>query len=302
MDFDGDGILDILSGSWPGELYFFRGEGKGKFAAAQTLKDRDGKVIKVDSATTAFAVDWNGDNRLDLLIGSIEGDVYLALNEGSPTKPALAKPQKLQVDGKTLKVSHGDSHPIAADWDNDGKLDLIVGTGGGSVRWYRNIGDSTAPKLTSGGVLLPDSKMWQEGREDSSGGCGVRAKICVTDWNQDGRPDLLVGDFNTIVKSKPKLTAANKAKMRSLREQISATQRKMQPFYEEMNKIGNPPPNRTQYAAWEKKREAARKKHQASMDRMMRLSREYAKYQPQYEYGGFVWLLTAQAGDVARSR
>ena len=30
MDLDGDGRTDILSGSWPGELYFFKGEGKGK--------------------------------------------------------------------------------------------------------------------------------------------------------------------------------------------------------------------------------------------------------------------------------
>ena len=50
MDFDGDGTSDLLSGSWPGELYFFKGDGKGKFAAGETLKDKDGKVIKLGSA------------------------------------------------------------------------------------------------------------------------------------------------------------------------------------------------------------------------------------------------------------
>ena len=33
MDLDGDGIGDLLTGSWPGELYFFKGKGKGEFAA-----------------------------------------------------------------------------------------------------------------------------------------------------------------------------------------------------------------------------------------------------------------------------
>ena len=31
MDLDHDGTLDILSGSWPGEIYWFRGLGQGKF-------------------------------------------------------------------------------------------------------------------------------------------------------------------------------------------------------------------------------------------------------------------------------
>jgi hypothetical protein len=33
-------------------------------------------------------------------------------------------------------VPHGDSHPIAADWDGDMLLDLLVGCGDGSVLFY----------------------------------------------------------------------------------------------------------------------------------------------------------------------
>ena len=35
MDLDGDGVTDLLSGSWPGEIFFFRGKGKGDFAALE---------------------------------------------------------------------------------------------------------------------------------------------------------------------------------------------------------------------------------------------------------------------------
>ena len=47
MDLDGDGIPDLISGSWPGELFFFRGKGKGHFDAPIKLKDKNGKTINV---------------------------------------------------------------------------------------------------------------------------------------------------------------------------------------------------------------------------------------------------------------
>jgi hypothetical protein len=94
VDLDGDGIGDMISGSWPGELCLFRGLGKGKFAARQTLKDRDGKVINLGRASTVSAADWLGSGKLDLLVGDIEGDVYRLPNEGTTQKPVLGKVQK----------------------------------------------------------------------------------------------------------------------------------------------------------------------------------------------------------------
>ena len=46
MDFDGDGRLDLISGSYdPGELYLFRGSGRGAFEAPEVIKDKDGRPI-----------------------------------------------------------------------------------------------------------------------------------------------------------------------------------------------------------------------------------------------------------------
>ena len=54
MDFDADGIDDLISGSYdPGEIYLFRGEGKGKFKARETLIDKSGKPV-LRSPTRSF--------------------------------------------------------------------------------------------------------------------------------------------------------------------------------------------------------------------------------------------------------
>lgn len=89
VDYDNDGSQDILSGSWPGELYLFRGKGSGEFEAAEILKDAEGNEVRAGgkdeaSASVVFAHDWDGDGDLDLLIGNIHGHVWAYLREAEP--------------------------------------------------------------------------------------------------------------------------------------------------------------------------------------------------------------------------
>jgi len=83
----------------------FRRNADGTFAAGQQLKDRHGKVINVGSGSAAFAVDWDGDGRLDLLVGNVLGEVYLLPNESKDRKPALRHAAPLEAAGQPIKVN-----------------------------------------------------------------------------------------------------------------------------------------------------------------------------------------------------
>ena len=46
-----------------------------------------------------FAADWRGPGRVDLLVGCIEGHIYLIPNDGAKARPAFGKAEKLKADG-----------------------------------------------------------------------------------------------------------------------------------------------------------------------------------------------------------
>ncbi|MGA2254899.1 MAG: VCBS repeat-containing protein [Thermoguttaceae bacterium] len=200
--------MDILSGCCSGEIYRFR-RGKGtEFEPGKPLTDRNGKVIQLECITGVFAVDWNGHGKLDLLAGTSRGEIYLIPNEGDAKHFAFGEPRPLEADGKPIKIESGSASPVAADWDGDGKLDLLTGTGDGSVLWYRNIGTARQPKLAAAEILVPASPL-PPADDDNPGPivCGRNTRICVTDFNGDGRLDLLVGDVSGRFKCKPTQSA-----------------------------------------------------------------------------------------------
>jgi hypothetical protein len=241
VDFDNDGKLDFISGSYdPGDLYLFRGLGNGEFAAVDKILDKDGvplvhhpkelveyerrrkteqpndqSLLQVRVASFGswpMPVDWDGDGDLDVLIGSFSGTVFLRENVGSRQKPVFAAASTpVEADGKPLKVNaHAD--PFAADWDGDGKWDLVVGAADGSVGVYRNDGTERAPRFGPRRELIlakSESKGYSQAvAAGGTPGPGARAQIYVIDYDGDGRLDLLVGDHSVVETAGSKATCS----------------------------------------------------------------------------------------------
>ena len=208
-DLDGDGRSDILSGSWPGEIWWFRRLSGRSFAKGEKLLHADGKPVNVGHASSAFAADWDGDGRIDLIIGTISGTVFFVPGVESKEGPRFGTPVPLVAAGKPIQVA-GDAAPVVADWDGDGKPDLIVGSEDGSVVWYRNVGTKKKPVLAASKTLVRESRLDLHSGDRRKQEWGTRAKPCVVDWHGSGRLDLLLGDYGDSFEGKPAVTKGEK--------------------------------------------------------------------------------------------
>lgn len=192
--------MDILTGSIAGNIHLFSRKPNGTYAAGVTLKKGDlGKLINVGRGSAVAAADWDGDGDLDLIIGNADGAVYLVPNEGTRQKPIWGDPQRLKAASGPITASDGDAGPCVADWDGDGRLDLLLGSGSGSVVWCRNVGTKTKPELAAPVTLVEAvsaSSQKESADFDNPKRSGRDSKVCVADWNGDGRPDLIVGDYS----------------------------------------------------------------------------------------------------------
>ncbi len=197
MDLNNDGKMDVVSGSYPGDVYYFRRKPNNTYAAPETLRGVDGRPVNVGRASAVAVADWDGDGKLDLIIGTQTGGVFFLKNEGTREKPVFAKQVPLTAGGAPIMAEL--AGPCVADWDLDGKLDLILGSEAGRVVWFRNIGTKEKPALAAPVTLVEPAKAPKPGPSfDNPARSGSRAKVSVADWNGDGRPDLLVGDFQAV--------------------------------------------------------------------------------------------------------
>jgi hypothetical protein len=297
VDFDGDGVLDLVSGSYdPGELYLFRGQGRGQFAAREVITDQSGKPIlkvpdqkdKIESFGSWMAlVDWDDDGDMDIVVGTYDGMMFVRRNAGTRTEPAYVTTNEwVKADGKKLRVPGGEhANPVVADWDGDGLWDLLTGAGNGGAYWYRNVGKKGSPAFAPPATLVAAhqgigyGELLDDRRPPRP---GIRSQIAVADYDEDGKLDLLVGDFCTYLQVKPDLTAEQRTAFERLigeRDTVVGQLRESaEHFREDFKKAMNgvpksdweTPENQAKFQAMYKelKQSPAHKKLQADYERL----------------------------------
>jgi hypothetical protein len=151
-------------------------------------------------ACRAFSKEWTMWRRFGSMKSLFIAATVMVLSAGTaPAELVLDEPQIIQDSGEDLWI-FGYSVPSCADWDADGKQDLIVGEGGsgypdGRVRIYRNVGSAEAPAFAGYVYAMAgeDTLTWP-----AAGCLGLFPR--VVNWDDDGRKDLLVGTAEGTVR------------------------------------------------------------------------------------------------------
>jgi VCBS repeat protein len=220
VDLNNDGHRDILSGSYSrmegsmaGLFQVLWGEAGGKFKEAAVLNgtDKEPLIIPIKNksemiqniCTRPWAVDWNGDGKLDLVVGNFAGSFYVFTGEGNGKFAPKPEPVMTGRGSEPLKIQghHGD--PFAVDWDGDGDLDLLSGSSEGGAQWAENTaGRDKLPALKQFTTLIKPGQKFASGElvsEQDLTGPTQSTRVWADDVNGDGKLDVLVGDDITLV-------------------------------------------------------------------------------------------------------
>lgn len=198
VDWDGDGVLDVVCGNSAGYILFFRNAGTDK-----NMKLQPGEYIKAGGRTIliqpgygediqgigearwgyvgANVCDWNGDGHLDIITNDSRGKhcVFMGTENGlEPEHPIYWCDLPLHGTWRCrpgIGVLAGKTVYVTLDDDDDFHLYFRVDD--------YNLSDGGKLRLTDGRNIKAN---WLE-----AGGKG-RVRFEVVDWDNDGVKDLLL--------------------------------------------------------------------------------------------------------------
>ncbi len=183
--------------------------------------------------TTQTVADWDGDGLPDLIVNSILGKVTWHRNIGTRAQPKLAAGQPVEVEweGEQPRLAYGwmkpegkalltqwRTTPVAVDWNQDGLTDLVMLDQEGYLAFFERAkqGDQLilkhprrvfcADPQVGAAAEVPEHLRVRNPVTMNPGqplqlnpgiaGRSGRRKLCIVDWDGDGKLDVLLNSAN----------------------------------------------------------------------------------------------------------
>jgi hypothetical protein len=217
FDWDRDGDVDLIVAQEDGRVALIEHTGNVSDGLPQFRAPRffmqEADDLKFGALSTPVGVDWDSDGDEDLISGNTAGYIGFIENLGG-NPPRWNAPQYLTVGKEPIRIMAGPNGSIqgpaeakwgyttvsVADWDHDGRNDVIANSIWGRVLWWKNIGSNRRPILEAaksiymlrGSPPKPPWNWWNPGSHEFVS--QWRTTPVVEDWSGDSLNDLVMLD------------------------------------------------------------------------------------------------------------
>ena len=205
-DIDVDNDLDLFLGKGDGTIAQYENTGTSS-SPIFSLKTETFATIDVQSSAAPYFYDLNEDGKLDLLVGTFDGNIHFYENTGTVDLPTfsmvtdslgkivvneLILTSEIGPEGTLIDVwvpnYYGYSAPTVLTWE-DGSKCIAVGGDEGVIRIF-NVADDLTSTFTERESYM--NKEYNRGSYTKD--WGSRTYPAIADINGDGKEDMLIGN------------------------------------------------------------------------------------------------------------